>query len=1773
MRTHPHAGLPRGVSDASSLITVIAGRSVLICASFSMRLSQIYLQAREIMQLFTMGLWQLHDNGTRVTGTDGQGLPTYNQDDIVNFARGWTGFKHQLQRGNIEYDVTGSNNNIDPMRMMMSQRDMWPKTDLTGGYIGDGLQLCVDLPPKHFLRRGGTYQYLGPSALPRKSFLPPAFADLTNRYNAWLELHNTESSLYRALCQPNTTTGADGHCQFMSDVTLAEALPCHGTECLVDTAEVVMLRGAGRRSNGETYDVFFEYTRPPCVELSYFDDPVMAIPRFGLRYGHTGNWFHGRPMCANPRAPMALTGCCPDVSNSSHSAGFCVHEYSDERVTLATAEARCAAYGQKNWTACAKEGGNCQCYQGEARYGYEDLYSSNWSTPVSQKASSTVCTNASYGNHSLPVGVAPICQCRHDNDIQYRLCDLTSPDARVEGKRQPMCSIDSHVWSKPQACQMQAQVSRNGLISMTDHFSGPTRPIEGIASQSSSYRPEWHSAASANDGRSWTFSHTDATTESHPWLQIQFNQPSTVATITVQNRPGGCAQRLFQTTSCALEYPPYPSGDIGGFEVGVSNTSCNDQGCPGVPCALITTPNEDGEGHVYVINCENPVEAQYAYILLPGDNRILHVAELEARGIDHPTAERMNETEFKVDSKDRFRVRWEAGRFPQVDTDACSGVCAVHGRTCLCNVTVTEEAVFVDNSTIPSWGQLVSTLRIGAPDPELFDNGTYVQCTAQICLDQPNVTVYWRNASGQQLFTSSTIFAIPDGTSADAPLTFRKNVRSMVRIDDGGQFSFRNPPGFSTRGFEKDVRDGEYEVDAMLDHYFNHPTTPPFVAKALLQRLVTSNPSARYVEAVATAFKTGRHRGIGNGTRGDLAATTAAIYLDREAQSYLLDDDPTAGGFREPLVKLLHVLRALELQTPPDAKLINLRTDLGIGQFPYRAQTVFSFFQHDFQPDGAVTEASLVAPEALALAAPNIIAFLNAAFTTIELGLTRCYGGIVRGSIRDRSIACHYLNPDAHNYSHSFGQLTYQPGDGGGALLLNPPEEFRTYSSVWDDDPTGTAHATSMIGSGLGWASGVFRIGEWMEIDLGSPHEVLGVVTQARAYAASSGDPQSVNQYEVHYSVDGVSYENAVGAGGWSPCASERQTCTCNGLVRFGLNATWTDQIDARVNGSIECTNVVFGDPLPYIAKRCECCETVGDCGPDTLAGSVTTVNGSSREFFPQAVTARWIKFVVLDWNRHATMRAGVLVSSHSADAPVREQNFAHFQANYTNAAEVVEELNVLLTGGRLSAHSQARIEAAFNETVDTQAVYSAAMRVAQRLVVASPEFQLRGGNPMPAEPLPLPVPPRPHSSTARRPYKAIVYLFLHGGADSFNMLVPYDGCTGTDMYAQYATERGEIAIPKGSLLPVIAASISRNSSQVCTRFGLHPDTPALQRLYNDGDALFFANAGPLDEPVTKAEYDAKTKRLPSQLFAHNTQTHLAQNLDARTATRVDGVVGRMMDALSTDGVQTGSYSIAGGQGATVLEPVTSSRFDVLSGWGVSKLEAKYGTMLPHLKDLNGRVSHSPFATTWSSRVTTALNRTDVLGDALDSVTPNTTFAAQSTHLGKQFLQVAKLMKANEEVFHNEREAFYVHLGGFDVHANAIDAMHDLMRQVDGALLSFEAEMKSQGRWNQVTIVEVSEFGRTVTSNGDGSDHAWGGNYFMAGGAVKGGQIIGKFPSDLTDNGEENLGRGRLLPTTSWEHIWNAVGDWFGVDETDMDTVLPRRSNFPDRYTAEDVFE
>jgi len=328
---------------------------------------------------------------------------------------------------------------------------------------------------------------------------------------------------------------------------------------------------------------------------------------------------------------------------------------------------------------------------------------------------------------------------------------------------------------------------------------------------------------------------------------------------------------------------------------------------------------------------------------------------------------------------------------------------------------------------------------------------------------------------------------------------------------------------------------------------------------------------------------------------------------------------------------------------------------------------------------------------------------------------------------------------------------------------------------------------------------------------------------------------------------------------------------------------------------------------------------------------------------------------------------------------------------------------------------------------------------------------------------------------------------------------------------------------------------------------------------------------------VTRDEVWQETKELPPGLFAHNIQTRVTQTVHAQESA-AKGVIGRIADSLTAAGYSTGSFSVNTKSQVLEGEPGQSPTPDVVNIWGGTVTFDETG-LIPELSetimDLVRNTSRSFVAETWAGSMSYAVERAEVLSDALaNHGSLQQPFAADESYLGRQLELVANLISART-VLDPDRNMFFVEIGGFDTHSNMKSDMAAGMEQTNAALQSFKEEMELQGLWEDVVIVGASEFARTLTSNGLGTDHGWGGNMFVAGGSVDGGKVLGNYPDDLSDNGPLNLGRGRLVPTTSWEAVWNAIAQWFGVPEEDLETILPNLVNFPadQIFDLEDLFE
>jgi len=286
------------------------------------------------------------------------------------------------------------------------------------------------------------------------------------------------------------------------------------------------------------------------------------------------------------------------------------------------------------------------------------------------------------------------------------------------------------------------------------------------------------------------------------------------------------------------------------------------------------------------------------------------------------------------------------------------------------------------------------------------------------------------------------------------------------------------------------------------------------------------------------------------------------------------------------------------------------------------------------------------------------------------------------------------------------------------------------------------------------------------------------------------------------------------------------------------------------------------------------------------------------------------------------------------------------------------------------------------------------------------------------------------------------------------------------------------------------------------------------------------------------------------------TQTKQAQSVHAINDD-AKGVLGRIMDSLvnQDEPYASRSWSVCGQQ-RIVQGTVPPSLMHPWSG-------IQSYTMFPELGEqflsLTNMTHTSLFGETFAGLLQAALLSTEYLKPIIDAAIVSDEFPTYS--ISRQLLQVAKVIESRE-ILATERDVFVVQQGGYDTHTDLHDKFDQLMTEVNGALVAFVDEMKAKDVWEQVTIVTQSEFGRTLTSNGIGTDHAWAGHQVIIGGSVAGGQMHGAYPSDLSDTSVYGMGRGRFIPTTPWEAMWFPTMQWLSVAEENYPTVLPHLENF-----------
>ena len=401
--------------------------------------------------------------------------------------------------------------------------------------------------------------------------------------------------------------------------------------------------------------------------------------------------------------------------------------------------------------------------------------------------------------------------------------------------------------------------------------------------------------------------------------------------------------------------------------------------------------------------------------------------------------------------------------------------------------------------------------------------------------------------------------------------------------------------------------------------------------------------------------------------------------------------------------------------------------------------------------------------------------------------------------------------------------------------------------------------------------------------------------------------------------------------------------------------------------------------------------------------------------------------------------------------------------------------------------------------------------------------------------------------------YKALVCLFLFGGNDANNVVIPHDNAG----YASYAAARGILAIPQASLLPLTLPNGDGRD------FAFHPNLAELQALFNQGHLGIVSNVGTLVAPVTRAQYLAGGAAVPTQLFSHADQSVQWQTSvpDQISKTGWGGRMADVLQSLNANSKISLNISIAGTNtfevGNTVLPYNISSNGSVgLAGFDNS---ANANVRLQAFKDLLALPHHNLLEQAYSDTVSRSIAANELLTTALAGL-PALQSVFPATALAQQLSMVAKLIAARTNLS-MQRQIFFCSVGGYDTHGDQLTGQSNLFTELSQALNAFYSATTELGVAQQVTTFTASDFGRTYPTNGSGSDHGWGSHQFVLGGAVQGGRLFGTFPT-LAVNGPDDTGQGRWIPTTSVDEFSATLATWFGVSASELSTVLPNIGRF-----------
>lgn len=429
--------------------------------------------------------------------------------------------------------------------------------------------------------------------------------------------------------------------------------------------------------------------------------------------------------------------------------------------------------------------------------------------------------------------------------------------------------------------------------------------------------------------------------------------------------------------------------------------------------------------------------------------------------------------------------------------------------------------------------------------------------------------------------------------------------------------------------------------------------------------------------------------------------------------------------------------------------------------------------------------------------------------------------------------------------------------------------------------------------------------------------------------------------------------------------------------------------------------------------------------------------------------------------------------------------------------------------------------------------------------------------------------------------YKALVFIFMAGGNDAFNMICPKGAGNLRNNYQQ---GRQALALPAENLHSLNLATPAKiYGGEKFNEFGMHPACGHLAQLFNDQELSVLCNIGNLTMPTTRAQYLAKEVSLPPQLFSHADQQRQFQS--GPTSPFRFGWGGRMAELLNdynTNGTVSPLISVSGlnsfqvtknsiinpyvmgNDGVATLNNFSGSRQNMVES-AINSIDGSAHLMVQKYRDIfnSARSAEDIVHGAFQQAAATGVDYEQIFSSA----------GAATSKIGRRLKTVAKMI-AGRQSTGNNRPIFFVEMNGFDTHQNLLSEHHELMAELSAALKAFRDVLSAQGDFDNVLSFVGSEFARTITPNGNnaeaGTDHAWGGHALVMGGMINGGNFFGTHPDLKVNQGlDASNGRGRWIPTTATTQASAVIAHWLGVPQVDLPQLFPSLNNFASPFASE----